>query len=298
MRLQEFKLSKNQWELLISSADKHEAGPELVDLVKHAYAVTPRGSMIQSLKDVIPSDWNVIDWDHDPDIDACVFYRRNRPGENWTGYKIQGIGHDGTRTSKDKAISKVTSMLSRPGVWIESSDALRHVLHRMNAPAVTDTETLQALFGDRNLKMLGPDTYTRVLQNGERIKETVFGMPQVTSNPNAALNEVEEQEHRYTTAYHVTTTEYADEILYGGLDPYDGKAFLVVDQGNYKKLRDELHTVTQWMYAKNDDMPLTLLQVDIRGLPLAYEHGWFFSTQTIPPERIKDLGEDELARHA
>ncbi len=177
MRLNEFDLPKNQWELLISSADKQEAGDELVDLVKHAYSVTPKGSMVNSLKDVIPSDWNVIDWDQDPDIDACVFYRRNRPGENWVGYKIQGIGHDGTRTSKDKAISKVTDLLNHSGVWIESSDAMRHVLHKMNAPAVVDQEFLQTLFGDQNLQMIDQDTYTRVLQNGERIKETVFGSP-------------------------------------------------------------------------------------------------------------------------
>lgn len=114
------------------------------------------------------------------------------------------------------------------------------------------------------------------------------------------INEVllEQKEHKFTTGYHVTTTENAAEILHGGLDPYDGKAFLVVDEGNNKKLRDELHTVTQWMYAKDDDQPLTLLQVDISGLPLDYEFGWYFSRVPIPPNRIKDLGEDELARHA
>jgi hypothetical protein len=128
MKITEITLPKNVWELIISTADKHEVGTELVDLVKNAYSVTPRGSMINSLKDVIPSDWNVIDWDKDPDIDSCVFYRHNRPNENWIGYKIQGIGHDGTRTSKDYAINKVKELLEKNGVWIESSDAMRHVL--------------------------------------------------------------------------------------------------------------------------------------------------------------------------
>lgn len=109
---------------------------------------------------------------------------------------------------------------------------------------------------------------------------------------------ITENQHKFTTAYHITTTENAAEILYGGLDPYDGKAFLVVDEGDPRKLKDELHTVTQWMYAKDDDQPLTLLQVDIRGLPLDYEFGWHFSRVPISPDRIKDLGEDELARYA
>lgn len=176
---EEINLQKNQWELLISSSDKQEAGPELVDLVKHAYSVTPKGSMIQSLKDVIPSDWNVIDWDQDPDIDACVFYRKNRQGESWVGYKIQGLGHDGTRQSKDKAIHKMLDLLKKPGVWIESSDALRHVLHKMNAPSVKDERFLQQLFNDQSLHMVQDDTYRRTLHNGQEIQETVFGQPKL-----------------------------------------------------------------------------------------------------------------------
>ena len=117
-------------------------------------------------------------------------------------------------------------------------------------------------------------------------------------------NQVDEEmihhpEHQFTTAYHITGTENAQEILHGGLDPYDGKAFMVVDEGDKAKLRDDLHTVGNWMYAKSEgsDDPLTLLQIDITNLPLAYEFGWYFSTTKIPPNRIKDLGEDVLARY-
>jgi len=107
-------------------------------------------------------------------------------------------------------------------------------------------------------------------------------------------------EHQFTTAYHITGTENAEEILYGGLDPYDGKAFLVVDEGDEALLRKELHTVAGWMYAKSEgsDDPLTLLQIDIRNLPLASEFGWYFSTTKIPPNRIRDLGEAALAKYA
>ena len=99
-------------------------------------------------------------------------------------------------------------------------------------------------------------------------------------------------DHGFTTAYHITCTENAEEILHDGLDPRDGKAFMVVDEGDKVKLRRELSTVEGWMYAKSEvsDDPLTLLQIDITNLPLAYEHGWYFSTTKIPPSRIKDLG--------
>ena len=119
-----------------------------------------------------------------------------------------------------------------------------------------------------------------------------------------APNQVDEEitsvpKHQFTTAYHVTGTENAEEILHGGLDPYDGKAFMVVDEGDNAKLRKELNTVGNWMYAKSEgsDDPLTLLQIDITNLPLGHEHGWYFSTTKIPPNRIKDLGEDALAQY-
>jgi hypothetical protein len=177
--LQERELPKNQWELLISNADKEEVGHDLVSLVQAAYSNTPDGSFINSLHDVIPSDWNVIDWDQDPDVDACVFYREARPNETWVGYKIQGLGHDGTRTSKDKAISKMQQMLARSGVWIESSDAMRHILKKLNVASVTDVNTLVRLFNDSNLEMIDSDTYRRKLSNGKVLTETVFGNPKL-----------------------------------------------------------------------------------------------------------------------
>lgn len=179
MRLFEFALPKNQWQLVVSNGDKEELGTDLVSLVKNAYSNTPQGSFVNSIKDVIPSDWNVIDWDQDPDVDACVFYRTNRGNESWNGYKIQGLGHDGTRTSKDKAINKIRELLSKPGVWIESSDAMRHLLKKLNVPSVTDEQVLQKLFKDPDLKMTSDDTYVRKLASGLKVTETVFGNPKI-----------------------------------------------------------------------------------------------------------------------
>lgn len=175
----EFSLPKNQWELIVSNADKEELGTDLVSLVRQAYSNTPQGSFVNSIKDVIPSDWNVIDWDQDPDVDSCVFYRRNRNDENWVGYKIQGIGHDGTRISKDKAIAKIVALLSKPGIWIESSDAMRAVLKKLSSNVVTDEALLKKLFNDPELNMISDDTYERMLSNGQKVSETVFGNPKI-----------------------------------------------------------------------------------------------------------------------
>lgn len=173
------ELPKNQWVADISNADKHEVGGDLVSLVQTAYGTTSQGSFVNSIKDVVPSDWNIIDFDADPDVDSCVFYRGPRANETWVGHKIQGLGHDGTRPSKDKAIQKINELIRLPGWWLESSDAMRAVLKKYNAPAVTDVQLLQKLFNDPNLKMIDQDTYTRQLQGVGAITETVFGNPRV-----------------------------------------------------------------------------------------------------------------------
>lgn len=173
----EFQLpTKNTWELLISTADKHEASNDLISLVQAAYDKTPHGSFINNVHDVVSSDWLVIDCDDDPDVDAAIFYRAARGNESWVGNKIQGLGHDGTTVSKQAAITKIHKLLHQSGWWIESSDAMRRVLLNIKAPVITDEKLLQQLFNDPDLYMVDKHTYTRIIPTGSII-ETVFGNP-------------------------------------------------------------------------------------------------------------------------
>lgn len=174
--IDDVNLPKDQWETLISTADKEEVGDNLIQLVQQAYNSTPEGSFVNSMRDVIPSDWEVIDWDGDESINATVFFRKPRGNENWTGYKIQGLGHDGQRPSKDRAIKKMIEMLSTRGYWLEGSDAMRAVLKKFQVPAVSNEQFLQRLFNDSQLRMVDHDTYQRKLSN-KIITESVFGKP-------------------------------------------------------------------------------------------------------------------------
>ena len=175
--LSEMSAAKNKWQFLLSSSDKSELGGELVDLVQNAYAKTTEGSFVKSVRDVLPSDWIVIDWDDDPQQDSVVFYRKSRSGENWKGNKIQGLGHDGQAQSKTKVINKHLELLKKKGWWVEASEAMRHILLKNGAPVVKDESFLQKLFGDPDLKMIDQNTYVRKLPNGKKITETVFGHP-------------------------------------------------------------------------------------------------------------------------
>ncbi len=172
------KLTKNKWVDIDDEPNKKHFGGELSGLVKQAYGKTELGSFINSQDDVDKSDWLVLDWDHDPEIDATIFYRLPRSGEAWTGFKIQGIGHDGSAGSKDAIFDRLVKQLSEPKWWIESSGALRRVLMKKNCPVVKDVEIIRKLFKDKTIEMDNKGTYTRSLTSGSKTEhETVFGNP-------------------------------------------------------------------------------------------------------------------------
>lgn len=175
--LDEVVLTPNKWHIVASNADKSELSDKLISAVQLAYAETPKGSFVNSLNDVLPSDWHVLDIDSDDDIDAAIFTRKNRSNESWQGTKIQGIGHDGARISKQRMLEKLSELLNKPGVWIEASGAMRAVLLKRQANLVTDVTVLNKLFG--KVRMIDKHTYQRKLANGEIITDTVFGNPNI-----------------------------------------------------------------------------------------------------------------------
>lgn len=174
---------KHRWVDEISSADKFELSDNLINLVQTAYKNTDMGSFVNKVSDVMPADWNVIDLDDDPDIDACVFYRGPRASDEWVGIKIQGIGHDGSKYSKAHAMAKVQRMLLIPGTWIEASGAIKSVLLRLNSNKISDERFLRKLLNSKDLRMIDEYTYQRALSNGSIIEETVFGYPILKNIP-------------------------------------------------------------------------------------------------------------------
>ena len=110
-------------------------------------------------------------------------------------------------------------------------------------------------------------------------------------------NLAEQEQHNFTTAYHITTEENAGEIADRGLRPSDGEVYLVVDQGDPKKLKAELYEVAHWMYARieDSDEDLNLLKVDVSDIPLTYKDGWYRSSTPISADRIENLGSRPLA---
>jgi len=175
--IRELTLPKGNW-VDLNHRTKDEASDELVDLVQTAYNKTPQGSFINSKQDVAASEWIALDWDHYTDIDTAIFYRYPRANETWTGYKLQGVGHDGQHPSKAAMLDEISKLLNKRGWWVEASDALRAVLLKRNCPVETDVEVLRTLFNDRALEMQDDGSYNRRIA-GQIKNETVFGRPTV-----------------------------------------------------------------------------------------------------------------------
>lgn len=172
-------LKKHEW-IFLSDDEKEELADQLINVVQTAYSVTDAGSFVNNVKDVLPSDWMVLDWDDDDKVDAAIFWRSNRAGEPWGGKKLQGLGHDGQKESKKKALTKMTELLKGTGEnwWIEASGAVRASFLKFDVPFITDEEIVQKVFPKTPVKMIDSSTgqYRRDL-GGKFIVETLFGHP-------------------------------------------------------------------------------------------------------------------------
>jgi len=176
-------MPKNFWNLLLTTAAKTQMSASLISNVQTAYSKTTDGSFVNDLKDVLGSTWMALDWDKDPDPDSVLFFRQARPTEPWTGFKIQGIGHDGQRTSIDKVMEKLKKQLQIRKWWIEASDAMEHILYKDTmVQVITDEKKLQQIFKDPKLKLINDHVkkgrYKRSI-GGHMITETTFGLPEL-----------------------------------------------------------------------------------------------------------------------
>jgi hypothetical protein len=170
---------KNKWE----TPDKEEYSDDLISLVQTAYKNTPKGSFINTKKDVMEPDWLAIDFDDDPDLDATIFYRKPRKNETWSGIKIQGIGHDGSRKGIIIVLNKLRELLNKPGVWTEASDAVEQILYQVKVPYVDEKKVIQQIFPNTNLRFIGDrGKYIRNIDKENIVKETIFGKPKVSVN--------------------------------------------------------------------------------------------------------------------
>lgn len=112
-----------------------------------------------------------------------------------------------------------------------------------------------------------------------------------------------------TVAYHITSEQNAKDILKYGLDPNDSYSddwnargekvvYLITDTQDIGEVAMWMDSKFRQIAGRGPDIPITLLKIDISGIPLKIKNGWYATTETISPNRITDLGWRELDRYS
>ena len=169
-------VKKSKTWYMLSKKDVLTISGDVIDLIQTAYKNT-KGYHVNNKKDIDRSVfWDVIDVDGEFDADTVIFGRKSP-----FGIKIQGIGHDGEQKSKKVVIAKIVKLLNTTGYWIEASDALENVLYKSGTNYIKSEKVVQSVFPNSELKMTGnKGQYTRKLESGKTITETIFGKPKVS----------------------------------------------------------------------------------------------------------------------
>ena len=170
--LKEIVPPKNTW-FPLSKGEIKDVEEEILDLIQKAYAPIGGHPNYKSVSDLAGSDYEIIDLDDDPELDA-VTVTKQRAG----GTKHVGIGHDGTSQGKRGAIGRTIDKLDEPTNYIEASGAIENVLRKANVTQVTDEETIRKALKGKEIEMYDDGSYNRVL-GGKKYRKTMWGKPRV-----------------------------------------------------------------------------------------------------------------------
>ena len=170
--LNEIVPPKNTW-FPLSKGEIKDVEEEILDLIQKAYAPIGGHPNYKSVSDLAGSDYEIIDLDDDPELDA-VTVTKQRAG----GTKHVGIGHDGTSQGKRGAIGRTIDKLDEPSNYIEASGAIENILRKANVTQVTDEETIRKALKGKEIKVYDDGSYDRVL-GGKKYRKAMFGNPTV-----------------------------------------------------------------------------------------------------------------------
>jgi len=170
--LNEIDIPKNKWKS-ISQPELKDVENDILDLIQNAYGPIGGHPNYKSVGDLAGSDYDVIDLDDDPEIDA-VTVTKKRAG----GTKYVGLGHDGTSQGKRGSIGRTIDKLGNSGIYIEASGKMADILSKANVIQVTDEDTIRKALKGKEIKMYDDGSYDRVL-GGKKYRKLMFGKPTV-----------------------------------------------------------------------------------------------------------------------
>ena len=172
--IKEMALSKGKWQPIPSSELK-DYEDEIFDLISTAYAPIGGHPNYKSASDVSgaqgEAEYEVIDLDDDPDIDA-VSVSKQKPA----GKKFAATGHDNTSKAKSKIVNHKADLLKKSGHYIEVSGKILDILKAKGVGIVDDEETVRKALQGKDIEWHGDGSYDRVI-GGEKHRKVMMGKP-------------------------------------------------------------------------------------------------------------------------
>jgi len=167
-------LPKGKW-VDLDDEEQGEYAENIFDLIKTAYASIGGHSNYTSPTDVVgaqgDSDYEVINLDDDPDIEAVSVSKSKSSGD-----KFVATGHDGSKAAKSAVVNHKADKLKKSGHYVEVSGRIKDIMLGKGVPMVTDEDTIKKALKGKEIKMNDDGSYQRKIA-GKIYTKVLLGKP-------------------------------------------------------------------------------------------------------------------------
>ena len=170
--LNEIDIPKNKWKV-ISPSELKDIENDILSLIQNAYGSIGGHPNYKSVSDLAGSDYEVINLDDDPEIDA-ISVVKNKPA----GKKFVATGHDNTKASRSKVVNHKADKLKSSGYFIEVSGKLIDILTAKGVEPIDNEEVVRKVLKGKDIEWLGNGQYKRKI-GGKLFTKSLMGKPTV-----------------------------------------------------------------------------------------------------------------------
>jgi hypothetical protein len=174
--LNEIDIPKNKW-VTIPASELKDYSEEIFNLIDNAYTPIGGHPNYKSADNVSGSEsdaeYEVIDLDDDPQIDAVSAAKPKAAGKKFTA-----TGHDGSSAAKSSVVNYKASQLKTGGYFVEVSGKIKDIFKAKGVEAINDEELVRKVLKGKEIEWLGNGEYKREI-GGKVFTKALMGKPTV-----------------------------------------------------------------------------------------------------------------------
>ena len=174
--LNEIDIPKNKW-VTIPASELKDYSEEIYKLIDNAYAQIGGHPNYKSADNVTgreaDAEYEVIDLDDDPEIDAVSASKLKAAGKKFTA-----TGHDGSKPAKSSVVNHKANQLKSGGYYVEVSGVIKDIFKAKGVEAINDEELVRKVLKGKEIEWLGNGEYKRTI-GGKLFTKALMGKPTV-----------------------------------------------------------------------------------------------------------------------